>query len=103
MRLVVDCSGPFQLSGTQLIEAAIGARCHYVDIADSRAFVPGSRSSRAPPERWRIRDLRGQFDPGLTNAVLDSITSAWLAVDSIDIAICRGTGRRKGDQWSRAS
>ncbi|MBL8595798.1 MAG: saccharopine dehydrogenase NADP-binding domain-containing protein, partial [Devosia sp.] len=32
--VVVDCSGPFQLSGTQLIEAAIGARCHYVDIAD---------------------------------------------------------------------
>jgi short subunit dehydrogenase-like uncharacterized protein len=28
--VVVDCSGPFQTRGTNLIEAAIGAHCHWI-------------------------------------------------------------------------
>jgi hypothetical protein len=95
--VVVDCSGPFQLSGTQLIEAAIGARCHYVDIADSRAFVAGVAKFDSAARAVAISVISGASStPGLTHAVLDSVTSAWLAVDSIDIAIVPGNKTPKG-------
>lgn len=95
--VVVDCSGPFQLSGTQLIEAAIGARCHYVDIADSRAFVTGVSKFDSAARAVAISVISGASStPGLTHAVLDSVTSAWLSVDSIDIAIVPGNRTPKG-------
>lgn len=95
--VVVDCSGPFQLSGTQLIEAAIGARCHYVDLADSRAFVAGVAKFDSAARAMAISVISGASStPGLTHAVLDSITSAWLSVDSIDIAIVPGNQTPKG-------
>lgn len=37
--LVIDAAGPFQASHTKLIEAAIGARVNYLDLADGREFV----------------------------------------------------------------
>lgn len=95
--LVVDCSGPFQLSGTQLLEAAIGARCHYVDLADSRAFVAAMPRFDSAARAVGIAALSGaSTTPGLTHAVLDSVTSAWLSVDSIDIAIVPGNRTPKG-------
>lgn len=95
--VVVDCSGPFQLSGTQLIEAAIAARCHYVDIADSRAFVAGVAKFDSAARAVAISVISGASStPGLTHAVLDHITSAWLAVDSIDVAIVPGNRTPKG-------
>ncbi|MDB5539246.1 MAG: saccharopine dehydrogenase [Devosia sp.] len=95
--VVVDCSGPFQLSGTHLIEAAIGARCHYVDIADSRAFVAGVPKFDSAARAVAISVISGASStPALTHAVLDTITSAWLSVDSIDIAIVPGNRTPKG-------
>ncbi|KQU99171.1 SDR family oxidoreductase [Devosia sp. Root105] len=95
--VVVDCSGPFQLSGTQLIEAAIGARCHYVDIADSRAFVAGIARFDSAARAVAISVISGASStPGLTHAVLDQVTSAWLAVDSVDVAIVPGNRTPKG-------
>ncbi|HEV2515055.1 MAG TPA: DUF4166 domain-containing protein [Devosia sp.] len=95
--VVVDCSGPFQLSGTQLIEAAIGARCHYVDIADSRAFVAGVAKFDSAARAVAISVISGASStPGLTHAVLDHLTSAWLAVDSVDVAIVPGNKTPKG-------
>ena len=78
--VVVDCSGPFQLSGTQLIEAAIGiARFDSAARAVAISVISGASST-----------------PGLTHAVLDHITSAWLAVDSVDVAIVPGNRTPKG-------
>ncbi len=95
--VVVDCSGPFQLSGTQLIEAAIAARCHYVDIADSRAFVAGVTKFDSAARAVAVAVISGASStPGLTHAVLDHVTSAWLAVDSIDVAIVPGNRTPKG-------
>jgi short subunit dehydrogenase-like uncharacterized protein len=37
--VVVDAAGPFQDSHSAVIEAAIAARIHYLDLADSREFV----------------------------------------------------------------
>lgn len=95
--VVVDCSGPFQSSGTQLIEAAIGARCHYVDIADSRAFVAAINRFDTAARAVGISVISGASStPALTHAVLDGVTSAWLSVDSIDVAIVPGNRTPKG-------
>ncbi|MBK8083128.1 MAG: DUF4166 domain-containing protein [Devosia sp.] len=95
--LVVDCSGPFQLASPRLIEAAIGARCDYVDLADSRAFVSGIARFDAAARGVGVTLLSGASTPPcLTHAVLDHLTSAWLTVDTIDIAIVPGNRTPKG-------
>lgn len=95
--IVVDCSGPFQLSGTKLIEAAIGARCHYLDLADSRGFVAGIGRFDSAARAVGIAMISGASStPGLSHAVLDSLTSAWLSVDSVDVAIVPGNRTPKG-------
>jgi len=95
--IVVDCSGPFQLSGTKLIEAAIGARVHYLDIADSRAFVAGIGRFDSPARAVGIAVISGASStPALSHAVLDHITSAWLSIDSVDVAIVPGNRTPKG-------
>jgi hypothetical protein len=95
--IVVDCSGPFQVSGTRLVEAAIGARVHYLDLADSRAFVGGIGRFDSAARAVGIAVFSGASStPALTHAVLDSITSAWLSVDSVDVAIVPGNRVPKG-------
>jgi len=95
--IVVDCSGPFQLSGTRLIEAAIGARVHYLDLADSRAFVAGISRFDSAARAVGIAVISGASStPALSHAVLDSLTSAWLTVDSVDVAIVPGNRTPKG-------
>ena len=39
--LVIDAAGPFQESGTRLVEAAIEAGVDYVDLSDGRDWVVG--------------------------------------------------------------
>lgn len=95
--IVVDCSGPFQMSGTRLIEAAIGARVHYLDLADSRAFVTGISRFDSAARAVGIAVISGASStPGLSHAVLDTLTSAWLAVDSVAVAIVPGNRTPKG-------
>ncbi|MDP3315760.1 MAG: DUF4166 domain-containing protein [Devosia sp.] len=95
--MVVDCSGPFQLSGTRLVEAAIGARVHYLDIADSRAFVTGIGRFDSAARAVGIAVFSGASStPALSHAVLDSLTSAWLSIDSVDVAIVPGNRTPKG-------
>jgi len=57
-RVAVHCAGPFAAQDPFLLEACLEARCHYVDIADDRAYVA------------RVRSQAGRFhDAGLTAAV----------------------------------
>ena len=37
--LLIDAAGPFQSSGTGVIDACIAQRIHYLDLADARGFV----------------------------------------------------------------
>lgn len=95
--VVVDCSGPFQGSSTALIEAAIAARCHYVDIADSRAFVSGIRQFDAAAKAANVAVLTGASStPALTHAVLQMMTAGWRQIDTIDVAIVPGNRTPKG-------
>ncbi|RYE86912.1 MAG: saccharopine dehydrogenase, partial [Hyphomicrobiales bacterium] len=95
--LVVDCAGPFQGSGTALIEAAIAARCNYIDLADSRAFVADIKGFDGPARAANVAVLTGASStPALTHAVLETITAGWRQVDTIDVAILPGNRTPKG-------
>lgn len=96
-QVVVDCSGPFQLSGTKLIEAAIEARVHYVDLADSREFVAGVERFGLTARAAGVTVISGASStPALSHAVLDSLTRGWMGLDALDIAIVPGNRTPKG-------
>lgn len=96
-QLIVDCSGPFQSMGTNLIEAAIAAPCHYVDLADSRAFVADISRFDAAAKTAGIAVISGaSSSPCLSNAVLDHLVGGWTNVDTIDCAIVPGNQTPKG-------
>ncbi|RYE55069.1 MAG: saccharopine dehydrogenase, partial [Hyphomicrobiales bacterium] len=95
--LVVDCSGPFQLMGVNLIEAAIAAPCHYVDLADSRSFVAGIGRFDAAAQKAGVAVIAGaSSSPCLSNAVLDHLAGDWMSIDTIDCAIVPGNQTPKG-------
>jgi NAD(P)-dependent dehydrogenase (short-subunit alcohol dehydrogenase family) len=95
--VVVDCSGPFQDTNTSLIEAAIEAKCHYVDLADSRAFVAGIDRFGLKARAAGITVIAGaSTTPALTHAVLDSVTKGWIGLDAIDVAIVPGNKTPRG-------
>ena len=95
--VVVDCSGPFQRSGTKLITAAIGARCHYLDLADARGFVAAIGNFDSAARAVGIAVISGaSTTPGLTHAVVDHYAGKWRDIDSIDVAIVPGNRAPRG-------
>ena len=95
--LVADCAGPFQGSGTVLVEACIASGCHYVDLADSRAFVAAIGEFDAKARAAGVAVVSGASStPGLTHAVIDALTPEWQSVDTIDVAIVPGNRTPKG-------
>lgn len=95
--IVVDCSGPFQVSSTRLVEAAIGARMHYLDLADSRGFVGAIGTFDSAARAVGVAVFSGASStPALSHAVLDNLTSAWLSIDSVDVAIVPGNRAPRG-------
>lgn len=100
--VVVDCTGRFDAAGTALVEAAIAARCHYLDLSQARAFVAGIARFDGAARAAGVSVTAGAtIAPALSHAVVEAITGAWLAIDSIDVAILPGNrsprGRLAGD------
>ena len=95
--LVVDAAGPFQSSHCKLIEAAIGARVAYVDLADGRDFVREFTRFDAGAREAGVSLVTGASSiPALSHAVLDRIVEGWRAVDSIRIGIYPGNRAPRG-------
>ena len=66
--IVIDAAGPFQDSGSRLVEAAIDAGLHYIDLADGRAFVSNIRCYGAAAQRAGVAVIAGASStPALSN------------------------------------
>ncbi len=97
VQIVADCSGPFQVMGTDVVDAAIEAGCHYVDLADSRAFVVAIERADPQARAAGVTVISGaSTTPALTHAVLDTITRDWMDLDSVDVAIVPGNKTPRG-------
>jgi saccharopine dehydrogenase-like NADP-dependent oxidoreductase len=94
---VVDAAGPFQIRKPALVEAAIAAGCHYVDIADARAFVTAIDGFDAAARAANVLVVSGASStPALSNAVLDRLTDGWRRIDRIEVAISPGNRQPRG-------
>lgn len=94
---VVDCAGPFQTRRPELVEAAITAGCHYVDIADARDFVAAIDAFDKAAGAAKVLVVSGASStPALSNAVLDQLTSGWHRIDRVEVAISPGNRQPRG-------
>ena len=94
---VADAAGPFQAASTRLVEAAIAARCHYVDIADARDYVAAIERFDTAARAADVLVASGaSTTPALSNAVLDQLVAGWRRIDRIEIAISPGNRQPRG-------
>ncbi len=104
--LVVDASGPFQAYGDdpyRVVEAALAAGAHYVDLADGSAFVRGIGRFDAQAKRAGRFVLAGVSScPALTAAVTRSLATGLARIDSIAAGIAPSPYARVGENVIRA-
>jgi len=95
--VVVDAAGPFQASAPTVIEAAIAAGVHYIDLADGRDFVAGIGVHDAAAKAAGISVIAGASSiPALSHAVLDTLVADWRRVETIRIGIFPGNRAPRG-------
>jgi hypothetical protein len=89
--IVINASGPFQDAAYGLPRAAIAAGCHYIDLADARAFVTGIRQLDGEARTAGVLAVSGASSvPGLSSAVVSNLRETFAGVFEIDIAISPG-------------
>jgi NAD(P)-dependent dehydrogenase (short-subunit alcohol dehydrogenase family) len=89
--LVVDAAGPFQDLGQSLMEAAIVAGVHYVDIADDRLFVDAASLLDVRARTAGVCVVSGASSiPALSSAAALEIAGGMDRVDRVDVSISAG-------------
>lgn len=95
--VVVDAAGPFQASAPTVIEAAIAAGAHYIDLADGRDFVASVGTHDAAAKAAGISITSGASSiPALSHAVIDDRTQGWRGIERIRIGIFPGNRAPRG-------
>ena len=88
---MIHTAGPFQGQGYEVARAAIKAGCHYLDLADGRAFVTGITRLDAEARAAGVSIISGASSlPALTSAVVDKYRGEFKRLDSIRIGITSG-------------
>jgi NAD(P)-dependent dehydrogenase (short-subunit alcohol dehydrogenase family) len=101
--LLVDASGPFQAMDYVVPSACIAAGVHYVDIADSRAFVCGIDVLDTAARNAGVVVLSGASSvPALSGAVIRHLERPMDHVHAIDIAISASNKAAAGPAVSAA-
>lgn len=89
--IIVNASGPFQSQDYGLARAAIGAGCHYIDLADARDFVVGLPALDAFAREAGVLAVSGASSvPGLSSAVVSAHAGAFAELRAIEIGISPG-------------
>lgn len=89
--VLINASGPFQEQRYDLARACIAARCHYVDLADARAFVTGIAALDEDARAANVCVISGASSvPGLSSAVVREYAPSFAKLDDIEIGISPG-------------
>lgn len=89
--ILVHTAGPFQGQDYTVAHAAIAVGCHYIDLADGRAFVTGIEALDALARSRGVSVISGASSvPALSSAVVDRYRAAFSRLDSIRIGIASG-------------
>jgi hypothetical protein len=95
--LIVDAAGPFQASHTRVIEAAIAARKHYIDLADGREFVGTIGRYDKDARANGVAVISGASSiPALSHAAIDRLVEGWQVIDTLRIGIFPGNRAPRG-------
>jgi hypothetical protein len=90
--VLIHTAGPFQGQDYAVANAAIEAGCHYIDLADGRAFVTGIESLAAKASGRRVSVISGASSvPALSSAVVDRYLPKFRRLDSIHVGISSGS------------
>jgi len=90
-RVLINASGPFQAQSYALARACIEAKCHYVDLADARAFVTGITELDGEACAAGVSVISGASSvPGLSSAVVTAYASELHTLEAVDIGISPG-------------
>ncbi|MDN6860563.1 saccharopine dehydrogenase NADP-binding domain-containing protein [Pseudomonas sp. CAN2814] len=82
--MVISTAGPFQGQDYRVARAAIGARAHYVDLADARQFVCGIQElDRAARSAGVLVCSGASSVPALAASVIDELLPRFQRLDSI--------------------
>jgi saccharopine dehydrogenase-like NADP-dependent oxidoreductase len=91
IQVLIHTVGPFQEQDYTVARAAIDAGCHYLDLADGRAFVTGISQLDAPARAANVAVLSGVSSlPALSSAVVDRYLPHFSRLDVIRIGITSG-------------
>lgn len=98
-RVTINASGPFQVQNDYaLARACIEAGCHYVDLADARAFVTGINVLDQAARKANVCVVSGASSvPGLSSAVVQEFAGAFARLESIEIGISPGNSFDPGE------
>lgn len=89
--IVVDCTGAGGDGHASLVQAAISAHCHVIDLEDDRQHLESLSQFDAQARAKGIAVLSGAgTTPALTHAVSNSLAAGWRQIDSVDVALLTG-------------
>jgi len=95
--IVIHTSGPFQGQGYDVARACIRAGCHYIDLADGRAFVEGIAALDAEAKAAGVTVISGASSvPALSAAVVDACAQEFEQLQHIDYGITTAQATTRG-------
>lgn len=95
--VIINASGPFQTQDYTLAKAAIEAKCHYLDLADDRAFVTGITKLDDAARKAGVVVISGASSvPGLSSAVVNKLGAGFKTIEALDIGISPGNAYNPG-------
>ena len=90
-QVVINASGPFQQQDYTLARASVAAGCHYVDLADARAFVTGIGTLDGAARGAGVSVISGASSvPGLSSAAVRRMAEDLHRLDEVHIGISPG-------------
>lgn len=101
--VVVDTVGPFQSRDYATALACVRAGAHYIDLADSRAYVTGIIALDAPCIGRNVLAASGASTcPALSTAVVDEVAAGLSAIEALCVGIAPGHRQPRGLATVRA-
>lgn len=101
--IVIHTSGPYQDQSYHVAEACIQQGCHYVDLADARAFVAGITELDAQAKEKGVLICSGASSvPCLTASIIDRYKSDFHALEKVEYAIATAQLTNRGLATIRA-
>lgn len=95
--IVIHTTGPFQQQDHRVARACIEHGCHYLDLADARAFVTAIASLDAAARARGVLVVSGASSvPCLTAAVVDRYRPDFAHLDRIDYGITAAQQTNRG-------